>query len=84
MASVSEFVLQRIQILKKKKSFSFFLFFFFWGGGGVETGGCESELFLQRIQMYNFCFFFLGGGGGGGEGGQRGLEYLYCFYKESK
>ena len=38
------------------------------GGGGEGRGGARvSELFLQRIQIYNF--FFLRGGGGGGVGG---------------
>ena len=77
MASVSEFVLQRIQFFL----FVFFFFFFFFGGGGewgdVERGRLSKYIFkfliffLQRIQIY---IFFFGGGGGGGGGRGSGVR----------
>ena len=38
LASVSEFVLQRIRIKKKKKSFIYLFIYFFFGGGGGGGG----------------------------------------------
>ena len=44
-----------------------------WRGGGVEGGLELLNFFLQRIQISNTKYFFIGGGGGvegrWGEGG---------------
>ena len=67
LASVSEFVLQRIQIQKKKKN----SLFFFWGGGGWGggRGGLVSALFYKDAKSKSF-------GGERGRGGARVREYF--------
>ena len=53
MASVSEFVLQRIQIKKKTKKKIFFFFFCVSGRGGGGGGAKGSGFVLQRIAKSN-------------------------------
>ena len=78
LASVSEFVLQKIKILNR---------IFLRGKGVRGHRGSLSKCFFYKDSKYIKENFFLAWGGGGGDGEEKGArvsEFIFFFYKESK